>query len=373
MVGINLTSGKLTVAHNKVGKTAQRWTWYSISIKTNLWEEVLMKKFIFVVLLCIFFITGCATSNKHFFKVDTTPSDALVSVHKTNDVSSALIRQIAGTTPLEKSFDFGEMEQLWLEIEKRGYVPHIEKVFPETKKVFIDLEKIKDKNGRDISKYAFPKVNRILLTTPNIKIIQRGFSSEEISQDKSKMAQEELIKGIDHFFSGKYDVITVESSNINNQLLRSLWRDVRSAMELLDPIRLKYIAEPPFLETKNSRKAARKLGHKYETEVMLFISGKQNIETAGMVAGKIGIMTAGTATSYAGGYSRALSRGDSFFVYNIHIPYFAEGTLLKAALIDCSSGEILWINKGLWGPIPFNDPKIVENIITDLLAGINQN
>ncbi len=332
-----------------------------------------MKKVIFAIFLGIFYLTGCATPNKHFLKVDTTPSDALVSVHETSDVSSAHIRQIAGTTPFEKNFDFGEMGQLWLEIERRGHGPHIEKVLPETGKVSINLEKIKDKNGEYISEYAFPEINRILLAIPDIKIIQRGFSSEEISEEKSRMAQEELIKGIDHFFSGKYEVIAVQSSNIDKQLLSSLWRDVRSAMELLDPIRLKYIAQPPFLETKSSRKAARKLGNKYGTEVMLFIMGKQNLETAGMVAGKIGITAAGTATSYAGGYSRALSRGDSFFVYNIYTPYFAEGTLLKAALIDCSNGEILWVNKGLWGRISFNEPNTVGNIITDLLAGINQN
>lgn len=332
-----------------------------------------MKKVIFAIFLAIFYLTGCATPNKHFLKVDTTPPGALVSVHETSDVSSARTRQIAGTTPLEKNFDFGKMGQLWLEIERRGYAPHIEKLLPETGKVSIDLEKIKDKDGEYIGEYAFPEINRILLAIPDIKIIQRGFSSEEISEEKSRMAQEELIKGIGDFFSGKYEVITVQSSNIDKQLLRSLWRDVRSAMELIDPIRLKYIAQPPFLETKSSRKAAHKMGNKYGTEVMLFIMGKQNIETAGMVAGKIGITAAGTATSYAGGYSRALSRGDSFFVYNIYTPYFAEGTLLKATLIDCSNGEILWVNKGLWGQISFNEPNTVGNIITDLLADINQN
>jgi hypothetical protein len=329
-----------------------------------------MKKLIFAIFLGIFYLAGCATPNKHFLKVDTIPSDALVSVHQSSDVSSALTRQIAGTTPIEKNFDFGKMGQLWLEIERRGYAPYIQKILPETGRISIDLKKLKDKNGEYISEHAFPEINRILLAIPDINIIQRGFSSEEISEDKSRKAKEELIKGIGNYFSGKYEVITVQSSNIDKRLLRSIWRDVRSAMELLDPIRLKYFAQPPFLETKSSRKAAYKLGNKYETEVMLFIMGKQNLETAGMVAGKIGITAAGTATSYAGGYSRALSRGDSFFVYNIYTPCFAEGTLLKAALIDCSSGEILWVNKGLWGRISFNEANALENLIADLLAGI---
>ncbi len=336
-------------------------------------KEVLMKKVICAIFFAIFFLAGCATPNKHFLKVDTTPAGALVSVHETSDLSSVGARQIAGTTALEKSFDFGKKGQLWLEIEKRGYAPHIEKVLPGTGKVSINLEKIKDKNGVYIDEYAFPEINRILLAMPDIKIIQRGFSSEEISEEKSKIAQEAMIKGTSNFFSGKYEVITVQSSDMDKKLLNSLWRDIRPAMELLDPIRLKYTAQPPFLETKSSHKAARKLGDKYGAEVMLFIMGKQNLETAGMVAGKIGITAAGTATSYAGGYSRALSTGDSFFVYNVYIPNFAEGTLLKAVLIDCNSGEILWINKGLWGKISFDDPNTVENIITDLFAGINQN
>lgn len=333
-----------------------------------------MHKAIFALFIGIFCLTGCATPNKHVLKVDTTPPDALVSVHETSDVSYSVHgRQVAGTTPLDKNFDFGKGGQLWLEIERRGYAPHIEKVLPETGQVSIHLERIKDKNGENISEFAFPAINRILLAMPDIDIIQRGFATEEVSEEKSRMAQEELIKGIGNFFSVKHEVITVDSTTSDKKQLRTIWRSARSSMELLDPIRLKYVAQPIFLETKSSRKAARKLGMKYGAEVMLFIKGKQNIETAGMVAGKIGISVAGTASSYAGGYSRALARGDSFFVYNIYTPSFAEGTLLKAVLIDCSNGEILWVNKGLWGRIPFDDPNILEKILADLFAGISQN
>lgn len=331
-----------------------------------------MKKVSCAIFLAIFYFTGCATQNKHLLKVDTTPSGAIVSVHETDDVSSGLGRQIAGITPFEKNFEFGELGNLWIEIEERGYAPHIEKVFPETENVSIDLDRIKDKNGQYIREFSFPEINRILIAEPDIKVIHRGFSSEEISADQSKMAGKELIKGIDHLFSGKYEVASTESSDSDKQLLRPLWRDIRSAMALLDPIRLKYFSEPPYLETKTSRNAARKMGDKYSAQVMLFVSGKQNLETAGMVAGKIGITAAGTATSYAGSYSRALSRGDSFFVYNIYTPSFAEGTLLKAALINCSNGEILWVNKGLWGPISFDEPETMEIVVSDLFGGISQ-
>jgi hypothetical protein len=326
-------------------------------------KEMIMNKPIFVLFLSIFYLTGCATPNKHLLKINTTPSDALVAVHKTSDVSSAHFRQIAGTTPLKKNFDFGKNSQLWLEIEKRGYAPHIEKVFPETGQVSIDLEKIKDKNGEYISEYTFPKINRILLAKPDIKIFERGFSSETISEEKSILAQEEFAKGIKKFFSKKYEVVAVESSNLDKKLLRTLWRDVQPAMELLDPVRLKYVAPPPLLETKSSRKAAYELGNKYGTEVMLFIKGKQNIETAGFKAGLIGASIAGTALSYTGARNRALENNHSFFVYNIYTPSFGEGTLLgNAILVDCSNGEILWVNRGFF-----------EKILTDLFITINHN
>lgn len=321
-----------------------------------------MKKIICVFFLSIFHFAGCATSNKHLLKIETTPTDSIVSFHQTKNISD-YNRQISGTTPLEKKFDFGKVGQLWLEIEKRGYAPHIIKVLPDTGKISIDLERIKYKNGKHVSNYALPNINRILLAKPDIKIFERGFSSEKISEEKSIIAQEEFTKGIEKFFSHKYEVVSVESSKHDKKLLRPLWRDVQSAMELLDPVRLKYIALPPLLETRSSRKAAYKLGNKYETEVMLFIKGKQNIETAGLIAGIAGTSIIGTATSYAGGYSRALANNNSFFVYNIYTPSFEEGTLLgKAVLVDCSNGEILWVNRGL-----------LENILTDLFATINHN
>ena len=329
-----------------------------------------MKRIHSAIFLGIFCLTGCATPNKHLLKVDTTPPGALVSVHTAGDVDSAVTRQIAGTTPLEKKFDFGKPGQLRLEIEKRGYAPHVEKVVCETGEVSVDLETVKDEDGKNISDYALPEINRIFLFIPDIKVIERGFSQETVSEEKSRQAREELIKGIDHYFSEKYQVINAGSSETDAQLLKPLWRDARSAMELVDPIRLRYLAKPVLLETKSSRSAANNLKDKYGTEVILIVSGKQNLETSGMKAGKIGITALGTATSYAGGYSRALARGDSFFVYNVYTPDFAEGTILKAALIDGRNGEVLWVNKGVWGRIPFDDANAIEAVITDLFTGM---
>ena len=330
------------------------------------------EKTLLSALLVLLWATGCATqSNNHRLTVMTKPSKALVSVHETGDVSATGIRKVAGTTPIEKNFDFGDNGLVWLEIEKRGYVPRVEKVSFDAGEISIDLKRIKNKNGEFVKEYAFPDASRIILAPPDIEIIERGFSSEERSEEKSDIACEKIKEGIESYFSTRYEVIN-SASSADRKPLRCLWREVDSAMEMLDPVRLKFLAEPTLLETTSGLKAAKTLGDRYDAEMILFISGKQNIETAGMIAGKIGGSVLGTATSYAGGYSRAVSGGDSFFVYNVYTPHFAEGTLLRAVLINCSSGEILWLNKGLWGRIAFTEADSVKAVIEDLFAGIDQ-
>lgn len=101
------------------------------------------------------------------------------------------------------------------------------------------------------------------------------------------------------------------------------------------------------------------------------ISGKQNLETAGMVIGKIGVSAAGTAASFGGAYANAVSNGDTWFVYAAYLPSFAQGTLVKATLIDCATGEVLWINKGIWGAINFEDPEEMGKLAKDLFSNLN--
>lgn len=339
--------------------------------ETKLYKGVLMKKLIIAIFLGVFLHAGCATQNKHLLKIDSTPPDALISVHRTRYSPSRDIREVAGASPVEKNFDFPKSNCLWIEVEKRGYVSQMIEVTPDNKVLSITLERMKNENGENVKEYTFPKAQRVLLAMPDIKVIRRGFSKEKVSEQESRVARAAIAKEIRTVFAGKYEVSIIESSHEDEQLLKSLWRDVWTVMTLTDPIRLKYQQQTPYLETRSSREAARKLGLQYGAEVLLFISGKQNLETAGMIIGKMGICAAGTLNSYAGGYSRAVSRGDSTFVYTIHTPKVAQGTILKAVLINCSNGEILWVNKGVWGLIPFNDPDTVKKTTADLLSGLN--
>jgi len=330
-----------------------------------------MKKLISVFILILLFSTGCATTNRHPLKVDSTPSDALISVHDKKDSSTENTRKVAGTTPMGKNFDFpSEGSHLWLEIEKRGYVPQWVEVTPGTKALTVNLERMKDKSSEPVKEYTFPLVKRLLFAIPDFEVVKRGFSSEGVSKDESTAAKTGLAKGIQAYFTGKYEVVQIEGSQDDTQLLKSAWRDVRTAMELIDPIRLKYLSTPQYLETRGSREAARQLGSRYGAEVLLVLSGRQNLETAGMVLGKVGLTVAGTAASYGNAYGRAVSQGDSFFIYTVYVPEFSQGTLINAALIDCRAGEILWLNKGLWGTVNFNEPEAVNGIVQDLLTGL---
>jgi hypothetical protein len=331
-----------------------------------------MKNLFCMVILLHLFSIGCTTTSRHLLKIDTTPSDALISVHDKNESSAVSTRKVAGTTPVEKEFSFpSESSSLWLEIEKRGYVSKWVEITSDTGPLTVALERMKDNSDEPVREFAFPAVKRLLFAIPAFEVIKRGFSSESHSMDESMSAKTGLAKGANAYFAGKYEVAQIGDTQDDTQLLKAAWRDVKTAIELIDPIRLKYLSMPQYLETKSSREAARQLGAHHDAEALLVLSGIQNLETAGMVMGKMGLHAAGTAVSYGSSYSNAVARGDSFFIYTIYVPHFSEGTLINAALIDCMSGEILWLNRGLWDPVNFADSEAVKRILNDLLSGIN--
>ena len=330
-----------------------------------------MKKAFFAVVLMPLFLMGCATTSHHLLKIDSTPSDALISVHDGSAPATGNTRKVAGTTPLERNFDFpSEGSRLWLEIEKRGYVPQRIEVTPASRELSVTLERMRDKNGEPVKEYTFPPVRRMLFAIPDFTVVKRGFSSEEVSKEDSGAAKTALAKATHAHFAGRYEVAQIGEARDDAQPLKSAWRDVKTAMELVDPIRLKYISASQHLETRGAREAVRQLGSRYGAEVLLVLAGRQNLETAGMLLGKVGITVAGTAASYGSAYGRAVSRGDSLFVYTVYTPEFSQGTLVQAALIECTTGEILWLNRGFWGPINFNEPDAANAVIQDLLTGL---
>jgi hypothetical protein len=324
-----------------------------------------------MILLCgwAVLLAGCATTQKHTVKVDTSPRDALVTVCSARFNDGSQIKKIAGATPIVKELEFGKDNQLWLEIEKRGYSTAKVAVKPDTADLNVTLTRLTDAGGSPAATYGFPEIRRILIVEPDFTVIQRGFSSETVSKELSQEARQALIQGIQRFFEAKYET-TALTSALNSKPLRAVWRDVRTRMEFINPIRLKYQAQPLMLETASSRSAADGLGRQYNAEVLLIIAGKENIETKSMLAGKLGMTVIGTANSYAAGYSRAMARGDSYFAYDVITPHFAQGAALNAVMIDCRSGEIVWANNGIWQPIAFDTPEAVDQVLTDLLFGL---
>lgn len=332
-----------------------------------------MKNLVPSICIVAVLLAGCATTNQHAhqhaLKINSAPSGALISIHETREPSNEDTRKVAGITPLEKSFDFPvEGNRLWLEIQKRGYVPQWVEVTPETEALTVKLERTRGKSGKE---YAFPVIKRLLLVPPEFAVVERGFSNEKVSEDESAAVKASLAKGTQTYFRGKYEVVQLPDSQDNLKSLKSVWRDGRAAMELVDPIRLKYLPTPKYLETRAAREASRRLGSRYGGEALLLLAGKQNRETAGMVLGKIGLGAAGTFASYVGAYNNAVARGDSSFVYTIYAPSFAQGTFLEAALIDCATGEVLWVNKGVWGALQLENPEERKRLTMDLFSGLN--
>ncbi len=314
-------------------------------------------------------LTGCAAAQKHTVKVETTPTDALVTVCSAPFPDGSQIKKIAGATPIVKELQFGKDKQLWLEIEKRGYSTAKVAVNPDTADLNVPLTRLTDAQGAPAVPYAFPEIERILIVEPDFEVIQRGFSSEAVSDELSREARQALIQGIQRFFEAKYETTALPPA-LNTRPLRTVWRDVRTRVEFINPVRLKYQARPVQLETAAGRSSAADLGRQYNTDVLLFITGKENIETKGMLAGKFGMAVIGTANSYAAGYSRAVANGDSYFAYNVITPRFAIGAALNAVLIHCNSGEIVWANNGVWRPIAFDKPAVVDHVVADLLFGL---
>lgn len=201
-------------------------------------------------------------------------------------------------------------------------------------------------------------------------LIRRGFSNEREDEAAGAAAAAAIVRAVADALSEKTEIIEIEDGS-HSDLLKPLWRDAHSQMELVDPIRLPFLPIPPVLESRASRAASVALAERIGADAVLFIDGKTNIETGGMKAGKIGIMGVGTASSFASGYSSAMAGGNDFFTYTVYLPSFAEGMALEALLLDTRDGTIRWANKGMWKPLSLDRPEVACAVAADLLMGID--
>jgi hypothetical protein len=272
-------------------------------------------------------------------------------------------------TPLEKTFVFPKHGGLTLTLEKRGHVPHQVQIAPGSGPVRATLERLVSSDGTQVPDYSLPRTGVVLLVTPEIEVIKRGFSREGVDPAASREAGSSLQRAVRSALEGRFRVRVVETGADTREPLKALWRDGRTALQVVDPVRLPYLARPPYLETSSSRKAAAALGGGEPQAYVFLLDGKHVKDTAGMKLGQLAVLSAGTAASFGSGYARAMDHGDSFFVYNVYIPDYTSGLTLRAALIDAATGELLWLNRGNWKAVRFNEEAAVGKVVGELLTG----
>ncbi len=323
-----------------------------------------------LVLAAALSCVSCATTQTRVVTVKSDPPGTLISVFHIEPTDNPRSRVVAGETPFEKPLEFGATKRIWLQAEMRGYESETREVTPASGEVVFQLRRLRDQDGTDRPEYRFPETSTILLVEPKVRVFHRGLSTEERSLKDEKLVVNRIKQGVSDRL-GHHFAVALEARRSNAEKdMKRIWRDVRTTMEIVDPIRLKYLSLAPHLESKAAIRAVRQRCHEHDAQVALFVAGKQNVETSGMVAGKIGLTAVGTAASFAAGYSRAVGRGDSFFVYHIYTPTFATGTALKALAVSCTNGEIVWSNSGFWSLDSFENTESVSKMIEDLLTGL---
>jgi len=297
-------------------------------------------------------------------RVESNPPDALVSVHTTGDTELGGGMIVAGETPLTRTFRFPKNGNLWLRLEKRGYEPQVVEIRLDTTLVSVDLAPM------DGASPGLEPVTVLALVRPDLTVIRRGFAKEQEDESAGAAAAAVIARAIVDRLAGRVEIVEISDTG-HSDILRPLWRDAHSQMELVDPIRLPYQPALPTLESRAARAALLELAERTDADAVLFVAGKANIETGGMKAGKIGIMAVGTASSFASGYSNAMANGNDFFTYTIYLPSFAEGMGLEALLVETRGSAVRWANKGLWKPLPLDRPEVADAVVADLLSGLD--
>ena len=297
-------------------------------------------------------------------QVGSTPPGALVSVHRTATPAESGPRTVAGTTPLATTLDLGEERRLWLELERRGFRPQMVEIGPESSSLHVELTPVVGEVAGAPSKGG---PLRIAVLEPELTVIRRGFAHESVDEEASRALGLALAAAVRGILAERGAELVADHAGVAP---KALWRDARTAMRMLDPVRLPYLSEAPRLETRSGRNAAAAVGDQIGADALLLVTGKENLETGGMKVGKVGLSVAGTAASYGSAHSAASARGDSFFVYNVFVPTFAQGLVVQALLVDVASGEVRWLDGGLWRPVSPADTESLTALAADLLAGL---
>jgi hypothetical protein len=255
-------------------------------------------------------------------------------------------------------------------VEQRGFEPAEVEVTAEGGPVVrVRLEPVEDA-GQELAP-ASERAPGMVLLGPDVELVVRRFASESVSAEGSAEVRQALAEAVEARLAeaGPLHRLDEEGGSGAHLDLAALRRDLEAAMAVVDPVRLRFLARAPRLQSAAGRRVASELGERVGAGAVLLVSGRGNVESTGMKVGKVGIMAAGTASSYASGLSRAVASGQELFTYNVYVPVSSEGTALRAILVDCGTGEVLWINRGLYPPGFLEHREGVRQMVVDLLTG----
>lgn len=306
---------------------------------------------------------GCASTMPQAtsrVRVVSQPPGALVTLIP--DDPGDHRRVVVGITPVDAEITFAAGGSAKLVVEKRGFDPVAMALEAASAPVSVELEPSGDPTSLE---RAVIGAAVLVLAGPEIEVIRRGFSHEAVSVGDSTAASDALAAAIAARLAGLVEVRRLGAAEVT----AALERDAGAAVVLLDPVRLPFLTRAPRLETAAGRAAAAAAGEFGGARPVLLVSGRSSVETGGMKAGKLGIMVAGTAASYGAGYGQALASGRDSFIYTVYLPAATGGTRLDAILIDAASGEVLWLNRGLYPPLDPDRPQRTRQIVDDLLTG----
>lgn len=275
-----------------------------------------------VLALCFFCFTGCVSKSSRIetsLNITSHPSVALCSLHQCKKEHPGKQIVVCGTTPVQSSAPSNHNIPLWLRVEKRGYKPFVQQVMPgEQLTLDVKLESADSSKCRIDSGNPPGAITKIAVLMPRIAYILRGTFSNETETDISRVMGEAAARSITQTTDRHVPARLAPQNPSNSDTIRSLWRDSRTAMAVVDPIRMAYFTCPATLETRSGRQNAMAFGKQQKADAVLIISGRIDRESASLVFHKSCFHALGTASSYAAGYNTAVSSGHSSFFLLIH-------------------------------------------------------
>lgn len=316
---------------------------------------------------------GKQIKKERVFEIDSQPPGALCTLHyQENEQFGSPITAI-GETPFKKEVSLYTAADVWLKVEKRGFQPFVVKIdTARPVKISASLTQADETACPSNTTQWLNSSDDTLVLMPRIKVIARGTLGNETSQQENDRISGIIGRGVTAELQKAKPARLLDKKSSAGKRCNALWRDGRTAMEIVDPVRFSYTTCPVRLETASGRKTALKIGREYNARSVMLISGKADYEQGSLVASKIGMNVLGTAASFAGGYGRAMSNNQSYFTYTVYTPQFTDGIWLSALLVDTDTGEIRWLNKGLWHINDFSKSEDVNKMIRQLLTNLNQ-